>query len=808
MYATDNGYIHGLTSIITNHTSGGGSPGGPGPTGPVGPVGPLGLVGPVGPLGTVGLVGSVGTVGPVGPVGIQGPSGPVGPTGPTGPTGPIGPSGPPIGILANEWGDYLYWNSKTSTYSVATTTVYLGASAGMGTITTTVFVPPKGVIRGKFVTTTVTDVLPTDYSVSIGATAGAATYAVAIGANASPTGTSIVLNATGQSLYPSGPTGGCFVAPMATANPTGSYAMLGIGPDSQVSRLSTMSSFNRRIGIGTTLPDFPLAVNASVNTTWPSVGAPLPTNVLWTSINASASGEYQIACCCPGSIYLSSNYGATWIPLGAANGLPDTITTTIVDPVPPSINYTATNVATANGVVISTMTVTDSHAGGTGGTFGIPWESVSISSTGQYQMACYGSPLTTTQAPIYPINYVGSVFLSTNYGLNWRLVTASSGLYQTTNVGGVWYLTSISASGQYQSVIDNYTGRFIYSSFDYGVTWAPLVLPTVGYLRNFEYYSISQTGQYQIIVYYEPPTDGGVYTSSNYGKDWVTNAPGIPITTNKYGFWFGCATSETGQYQLICDSSFIGSIYRSNDYGQHWSKVTSISGTGQWYVVCCSGTGQYQTAYNLTDGCFLSSDFGVTWTLIYANTNIYSLAISASAEFILIGSYLGSVYINDQTNSITVLNVVGNTNITGVLAKSSGTFNIPHPIVNRKRLIHSFIEGPRCDLIYSGRKALVDGQVTVDIDRECTERPSSSMTAGTFASFTANPRIFLRNNETFDRVRGSLVGSTLTITCQTASNAVIDWMVIAERSDDFVRHVWDQTDRNGYLITEHDVSLV
>ena len=67
----------------------------------------------------------------------------------------------------------------------------------------------------------------------------------------------------------------------------------------------------------------------------------------------------------------------------------------------------------------------------------------------------------------------------------------------------------------------------------------------------------------------------------------------------------------------------------------------------------------------------------------------------------------------------------------------------------------------------------------------------------------ANPQIFLQNNQSFDRVRGTIAGCILTITCEnTVSDMVIEWMVIAERVDSFIKQ-WDRTNPDGYLITQY-----
>jgi hypothetical protein len=141
--------------------------------------------------------------------------------------------------------------------------------------------------------------------------------------------------------------------------------------------------------------------------------------------------------------------------------------------------------------------------------------------------------------------------------------------------------------------------------------------------------------------------------------------------------------------------------------------------------------------------------------------------------------------------------------INGSLAKTSGTFDIKHPIVSDKRLVHSFIEGPRCDLIYRGTATLQNGQAIVNLDTECVAEQGSEMTQGTFEALCANPDYYLQNNTSFDRVKGSISGNILTIVCENSSSAdKISWMVVAERKDESIKE-WSRTNSNGFLITEY-----
>jgi hypothetical protein len=180
----------------------------------------------------------------------------------------------------------------------------------------------------------------------------------------------------------------------------------------------------------------------------------------------------------------------------------------------------------------------------------------------------------------------------------------------------------------------------------------------------------------------------------------------------------------------------------------------------------------------------------------------------------LIGGYLGTItnnslgfFVNNGTSSLTINtsgNVIieGNLTIGGVLSKSSGTFDIPHPILKNKRLLHSFIEGPRYDNIYRGQIKLINGKGKVNIDRDCVAESGCEMTQGTFEKLCVNPMCYLQNNNSFNRVLGNINKNILTIICENESSTdIINWMIIAERND---VHVVDlkSTNKNGRFITE------
>jgi hypothetical protein len=148
----------------------------------------------------------------------------------------------------------------------------------------------------------------------------------------------------------------------------------------------------------------------------------------------------------------------------------------------------------------------------------------------------------------------------------------------------------------------------------------------------------------------------------------------------------------------------------------------------------------------------------------------------------------------------TTLNInATNVNISGTLTKASGTFKIDHPLPNMESthsLTHSFIEGPKADLIYRGKAQLENGSVIVNIDEV------SRMTGGTFEALTRDIQCFVSNETNWDAVRGVVDCNSITIHSQnTTSNSIVSWLVIGERKD---KHMYslDWTDNDGRVVPE------
>ena len=133
----------------------------------------------------------------------------------------------------------------------------------------------------------------------------------------------------------------------------------------------------------------------------------------------------------------------------------------------------------------------------------------------------------------------------------------------------------------------------------------------------------------------------------------------------------------------------------------------------------------------------------------------------------------------------------------GSLSKSSGSFKIDHPLKPETHdLVHSFVESPQADNIYSGEIELIDGRAEINLDAEF------NMTEGTIVALNRGFRTFTTNETDWDNVKGSVADNILTIVCQNPeSTAKVSWLVIGERQD---QHMYDTdwTDDNGKVIVE------
>jgi hypothetical protein len=291
----------------------------------------------------------------------------------------------------------------------------------------------------------------------------------------------------------------------------------------------------------------------------------------WLAVSLSANGQYQSAVNADGDIYVSDDYGITWnttFNIGPIifNGLNENYGNCIAISLDGSIQVAS------NGKSIFVSY-----------DYGHTWIDqldtvdslqiyVSISLNGQYQTV---------------ISCGDTAYFSSDYGNNWSfLYDNTDDLYNSIN-NFQYAGCGMSYNGQYQTIACEY----MFISTDYGNSFTRTFLGSstdnVFDNRNWRGVSVSATGQYQTAV-----DDGGyIYLSSDFGSNW--NFAIDPVVVNKS--WVGISMSANGKYQTAVDR-IGGCVHFSLDYGFSWQNTPSpIMQNRVFQAVGVSANGQYQT---------------------------------------------------------------------------------------------------------------------------------------------------------------------------------------------------------------------
>ena len=395
------------------------------------------------------------------------------------------------------------------------------------------------------------------------------------------------------------------------------------------------------------------------------------------------------------------------------------------------------------------------------------------------------------------INFIGGQSYSTNYGSTWTTAGLSLSTAPALAVSGNGQY-AISSNGQTAYLVSNYLAGFSTN------TYTTPTLPSIN--ANIVAAALSLTGQYMVIV--TAGTTNNVYYSMNYGATFINITIGSTAMTS-------CTMSVDGAYITVSNAT---TVYTLNNINTGYSVAIGLSAgqqnQGQNAIAIGS---QAATSNQVANSVVLNASSAAL------NTDAQGFYVkpvmpisSSTAPYVSMIGYGSDNQITQSNTTIVMLssgNVgIGTTNPTsalhivgGSVSATSKTFDIQHPLYPNsiKRLVHSSVEGPRCDLMYRGTTVLVNGTAQVNINTECTHDPNGAMDAGTFESLCTNSQIFLQNMTGYTDVTGTISGAILTITSQNQSATdTIGWLVIAERKDIFIKQ-WERTDEDGLLRTQY-----
>jgi hypothetical protein len=411
-------------------------------------------------------------------------------------------------------------------------------------------------------------------------------------------------------------------------------------------------------------------ISSNYGETWSNIN--YSTNLF--ALDMSASGQYQTSGIYSGvgirSLYTSSDYGKTWIQNTSAST---------------NFDWNSISLSSSGQYQAATSDYYIWYSTNYGQTWSLTsaptefWLSLSVSSSGQYIVAGYAGGVYTTSIPTtFGGNVIINGTLTGPFGSGGprespdTLSIFSTSTLSLSNFGATWsqnattlrwnYI-STSSSGQYQTACVN--DGFIHTSSDYGKIWLPNASAPSA---NWSAVSLSSTGQYQTAVV----SRGQIYISSNYGTTWT------PVYTNAN--YNGVSVSASGKYQTAVVNDNTGTlpsnIYISSDYGNSWNATSTIfSNTIQWKYVALSASGQYQTATPFNNNLYVSSDYGNTWLPKSLNHKWWSISLSASGQYQTAGVNNGPIYIsNDFGNTWSLRLIDANRYWQSISLSSSGQY--------------------------------------------------------------------------------------------------------------------------------------
>ena len=697
------------------------------------------------------------------------------------------------------------------------------------------------------------------FSVSIGNATGVvnqARNAIAIGNQAGVTNqsaNSIILNGSGSVLNAYGP--GFFVSSIASYDYSyaPSFSLLGYGSDSQIVQTGMTVLANGNVGVGTTNPTsyFQVAngvtsdISGSLKTQFTSLGYTAATLAVPSSANGSVSGPvsgvYTFTLSSGGQDAIYNGL----LPAGAVVQISITVRSpssnvqlAFVDAATSTYYYTTPTLTTT----LTTYTFTARISSSTqlftrllGGINGSSW-SWSNFSVQRMDTSTSGNVGIGTTTPVAILDVFGSFrILNKPY----IALTSGTGIEMIYDSGGSLTCGTRSSTGVLTTAAMGYSGL---SHTFYTGTAAATTAVTITNTGT-----LVCTGNIMSNGTVLPVSSGSVWSTN--GTAIVYSAGNVSLGRNRLVFSNASVPNDFNHSIFNNSANWDGEgvfdAFKYNGYDGHWFRVSNASGAIPITAMFMNASGQIgigttstfsnkllihggNAVSGISLGDFNTTGAGVKYIGITASTNGTLISANSGFSGITFGGpndgggtsgYLafhthnfgvasnermridknGNVGINTTTPSSTL-------QVNGSLAKSSGTFDITHPLYpeTSKRLVHSFIEGPRCDLIYRGKTTLVNGSAVVNIDKECTHRPECAMDEGTFEALCDNAECFLQNKSGFGRVIGSISGATLTITAEHAEcNDTIVWMVIGERADPFIKQ-WDRTNSEGFLITQYE----
>lgn len=267
---------------------------------------------------------------------------------------------------------------------------------------------------------------------------------------------------------------------------------------------------------------------------------------------AFITGQNQSDC----NLYISSNYGATWYTTIQSDYYLCVTMNTIGQYI--AVAGTITGIFVSNDYGTTWTQGLDS----TDATFTDAFTSIKTNSDGSIMVA------TATDG------YTSNVYISSNYGVNWSIITDTNVVNTPSSTIAIYYNCIINDTGT-NIIVFQQGGYFAYST-DSGTTWATNNPNT--FVADDNRIIVSDiTGQFIVIAVW---TSNIIFTSIDYGNSWymISNYYNNANFSNSAQCICG-ATNNNGFFILFYDIETRVSF----DYGLSWNKyvinTTAYTGT-------------------------------------------------------------------------------------------------------------------------------------------------------------------------------------------------------------------------------------
>jgi photosystem II stability/assembly factor-like uncharacterized protein len=320
---------------------------------------------------------------------------------------------------------------------------------------------------------------------------------------------------------------------------------------------------------------FSQAIELNSTDSWTKSRAPV-TNWLQTSVDST--GQYLISVSSTvgpedTGIYLSDDFGKTWTNIFINGcGLGPAWTAAAVD----AQGCTYWAIQEDLGAYVSINC-------------GKSWTRYQIDKTvyGYYNALA----ISGTSDAAYVSTSTGAIYVSRNFGYSFTKTSAPS--------EGWWSLATMS-TGQIVVAVSKY----LYVSTNYGSSWAKANAPAA----NWYQVHLSSNGQFMQAVAMGGRSDypnGGVYTSSDYGKTFT-------VSSGTYGplAWTTITSDASGQHVAAAVSS--QGVYYSTDYGKTFQQSSTAPFGEAWRSFTCDANdGLYYTLTSTNGGHIYYSTTGI-----------------------------------------------------------------------------------------------------------------------------------------------------------------------------------------------------